>query len=519
MEECKPRIIVKLRGNDKLGVRHLRNYAKSNFHDPNIGRKSVLVEGLFSGNGKKLGAFSGLLEKLKEAKSISKSDISLPSYYAITIPEKSDLLSSKHEILKAPQLEKYIDHAYIESGFVDLPQPSVNADSSYPTQGYLESATDKGVGIAAITNDSLAQEIQSIHIKNKQAFVDVERGWVFKHEDLGLDEDIHHIFGKNSNFEPNRQHGTSSIGVVGSIKNNIGCNGLANISPQTIYDMYCSSTIRVKGSRKKCTFCDRYNAILEAILKIVDVSLSIASDNGDVIRTIERLSRDLKAGEEILTGSVLLIEEQGSYGTGSNTQWGIPVEYEQGTIHQGHPNTEFGGAIFELIRAANLLNIAVVEPAGNGGHDLDKLYQDMTNQQISSVPDSGAIVVAAGDYEYSQWEFSKWDDNTYTGSSKGSRADCFAWGSKVGTLSTKKQGNQFSKNKYRTDFKGTSSASAIIAGVALFTQTLSLVKTGKYLTSEKLREYMRDETVNWLENSDGKKIYMPDLKVIADKLV
>jgi hypothetical protein len=127
---------------------------------------------------------------------------------------------------------------------------------------------------------------------------------------------------------------------------------------------------------------------------------------------------------------------------------------------------EIFDANFELIRLATALGIIVVEPAGNGNANLD-LYRDHAGNQPlnaahSGFKDSGAIMVAAATSHnpHTKMPFSNY----------GSRVNCFAWGHGVTTACVPHKRNA---KGYTTDFTGTSTASAIIAGVALLLQSIA----------------------------------------------
>lgn len=125
--------------------------------------------------------------------------------------------------------------------------------------------------------------------------------------------------------------------------------------------------------------------------------------------------------------------------------------------------------IFEAIKLATTSGVVVVEPAGNGGHNLDD-FRDENGRRVLSrnVPgefkDSGAIVVGAGT--------SAFPHRRVDSSSFGSRVDCYAWGENI--VTTGNALNTTDVNGFMNDFSGTSGASAIMAGVCLLIQDLQL---------------------------------------------
>jgi hypothetical protein len=150
-------------------------------------------------------------------------------------------------------------------------------------------------------------------------------------------------------------------------------------------------------------------------------------------------------------GDVMLIEAQ-TYGPrdhdGDGTNDYVPVEWDQ--------------ANYDAISIATASGVVVVEPAGNGGEDLDHaIFGGKFNR---SIRDSGAIVVGAGSTTYGPLpDRSRMDFSTY-----GSRVDIQGWGDDVGSTG---YGDYFDgggdPNQYYTsEFSGTSSASPMGAGAA-----------------------------------------------------
>jgi len=210
---------------------------------------------------------------------------------------------------------------------------------------------------------------------------------------------------------------------------------------------------------------------------------------GGVVRAI------LDAGEELLqaprhTGIILLEVEFSKPGV-------LPYP------------CELDDYVFEAISEVTEAGITVVEAAGNGDRDLvaypafDKDHRDFR--------DSGAIIVAAGiGSQQSGWR--RWPGSNY-----GRRVDCFAAGQNVKTATS--QGMN-----YGTLFGGTSSAAAIIAGVAAVTQSMALHIRGAALQPEDLRNLLRNSkfgtaSASNTEAEGGQWIgNMPDLALIAQRL-
>ncbi len=173
---------------------------------------------------------------------------------------------------------------------------------------------------------------------------------------------------------------------------------------------------------------------------------------------------------------------------------------------------------YDYIRLATEAGIIVIEPAGNGGMfgvDLDK-YDDagkriLNRKDINFRGDSGAIMVAAATSmnPHSRMKFSNY----------GNRVDCFAWGENV-CCATSTTVTPFSKNEYRGDFGGTSSASAIIAGAALLVQGMAEESLGRNKRKTPLQmRALLSNPANGTASDDPLNFpigVMPDLRAIKD---
>ena len=170
---------------------------------------------------------------------------------------------------------------------------------------------------------------------------------------------------------------------------------------------------------------------------------------------------------------------------------------------------EFDRPVQVAIRLATLFGITVVEAAGNGGVDLDAVPAlAHTRPGSATFVDSLAIVVGAG--ELQPPELDHW---VRSFSSFGSRVDCFAAGSLVRAPSSS------APNAYQ-NFRGTSSASAVVAGVVASIQSMSLAATGRLLAPTDIRRLLRDPALGTpVANSVVARIGgMPDLRKIARAL-
>jgi len=216
----------------------------------------------------------------------------------------------------------------------------------------------------------------------------------------------------------------------------------------------------------------------------------------------------LSAVDSLQAGDVLLIEESFKYdGYGDDP---LPVEV--------YPS------IFNAIRKGTDKGIIIVEAAGNGGIDLDE-FKDRNGKQILNrnspdFKDSGAIIVGASTARvpHKRLAFSNY----------GSRIDVYGWGEYVDTLDTYQ--NQNSKgqkvtdqniiNRYTSNFRGTSSASPIIAGAAVSIQGIAKEHLGKAYTPKELRAILSNPNTGTKSNnpSSDKIGVLPDLKAILSNL-
>jgi hypothetical protein len=243
-------------------------------------------------------------------------------------------------------------------------------------------------------------------------FVDVEYNWDLFHADLrdlqGQDR-VKKIHGKQNLSTADKMHGTNVLGILMATVNAADCMGIA-------YDV---SSANVSAIMESDGSSNLDNAILAAI-------------------------------NELSFGEVLVLPLQWARPDG--TKW--PVESETTT--------------FNLIRLATALGITVVEAAGNGAQDLDRVAPFLTND------DSGAIMVGASDpnaiatFNVDHYEVAPNPAAVhapYYLSNFGARVNCFAWGANVLSLAAGL-------------FDRTSAASAIVGGAAIVVQSIQKAAGG-----------------------------------------
>jgi serine protease len=206
-------------------------------------------------------------------------------------------------------------------------------------------------------------------------------------------------------------------------------------------------------------------------------SVKVISYSGDstlIGNAITKAANDLTKNHFV--GGVLVIEAQldpkndGKY---------LPVETDESLT------------IYYAIYRATAAGVVVIEAAGNGNINLDSipaLNRCSGTGTASPFLDSGAIMVAASEVRdvggVTVWP--RWLTSNY-----GSRIDCFAEGRGVTTADYPiPPGGSAADAAHREDFSGTSSATAIIAGVALSAQGMYKATTGSPLDGVRLRRVL-----------------------------
>jgi subtilisin family serine protease len=254
------------------------------------------------------------------------------------------------------------------------------------------------------------------------AIADVEYSWVLDHEDIELPASVNVETATPSDPFPNDQgnHGTAVLGILRGRDNPYGVLGL-----------------------------------------VPAASLFVAPANTvqhgyDPARAIDR------ALDVLVPGDVLLLEQQTWVCDGLLG----PLE--------GYPPW------FDAIAHATALGVVVIEPAGNGGVDLDGAACDGWFDRATR--DSGAIVVGAG------------NPNTRARlglSAYGSRVDVQGWGSGVTSTGYRDLFDPGDvRQRYTGLFGGTSGASAIVAGVAASVQGAVLADGAAPLEPDEMRDLL-----------------------------
>jgi hypothetical protein len=177
--------------------------------------------------------------------------------------------------------------------------------------------------------------------------------------------------------------------------------------------------------------------------------------------------------------------------------------------------SEWSLAVFDAIRIAVAIGIVVVEAAGNGEVDLD--HPACGGLFDRRIRDSGAIVVGAGSPPFFI------DRHRLSFSSFGSRVDVQGWGSGVMTTgigsSHVNQHDPANPNFWYGDgFGGTSSASAMVAGVVANLQGLAKTLLGTPFSPIQLRMLLSQTGSPQLGNTGQNIGPRPNLRFAIAKL-
>ncbi|WP_431047044.1 S8 family serine peptidase [Streptomyces sp. P1-3] len=356
----------------------------------------------------------------------------LLSFYVIPLPD-----GPADQVASAVESLPFVERAYVEQQVV--PAVVTADDPLIVGQGYVSAAP---VGV-----DGLHTWALPFADGNEVRFVDVEWGWQLTHEDLVDTSGVNRVpilpSGRVSRDSELVNHGTNVLGVVMATDNQKGMLGLAP---------------NVKAS-------------------VAPVETPTGTDAVAVALTVIGTTPGIGAG------SIVLLEQQ-------EAQHHRPIETDL-FIHL---------AIQELTRKG----ITVIEAAGNGfgdGVNLDTFVAPGRpfdsgrifdrNDTTGAFFDSGAVMVAAATSAHPHTRM------VFPGnqrSNHGNRVDCYAWGENI--LTTSSLLNPASNQPYRTNFGGTSGASAIVAGVAVVLQNIRRAISGDFLTPAQLRALLSDRDLN-----------------------
>lgn len=257
-------------------------------------------------------------------------------------------------------------------------------------------------------------------------FIDIEGGWNETHEDF---PELFYQNGTENNSPTWVNHGTAVVAIVGAPANGYGIDGIA---PSALIGT---------------------ESYTSGIATAITNAAQAAGEGGVILLELQ------------ISGPSTL-QCQPAYPDNNCARY-VPVEYTQST--------------FDAIQTVTANGVIVIEAAANGGVSLeDPALGDRFDR---AVRDSGAIMVGAG-YATSL--------GALNFSDFGERVDIHNWGHAVMTAG---YGGHYSKagdssNEdfwYTSGFNGTSSASALTAGVATSLQGIALNLTGSFLTPDEMR--------------------------------
>ncbi|MDX6678478.1 MAG: serine protease [Solirubrobacteraceae bacterium] len=259
--------------------------------------------------------------------------------------------------------------------------------------------------------------------------VDVEYSWNRSHEDLAAASGANvPIVNGSQVVDPfnNTNHGTAVLGELIGTDNGLGVTGLVPNSEIGLVNAYTDAGWRLA------------NAVHAA-------------------------------HQHLSAGDVLLVEQQVD-GPEARADDYVAAEYEP--------------AVYDAIKLATQDGIIVVEPAGNGGVNLDA---PGSAAFPSGKPDSGAIIVGAGSADCSDVANARVPMSTY-----GNRVDLQGWGTCVTTtgFGTHPKSGTTLNSLYTANFNGTSSAAAMVAGAAALFSSVYEASTNRSPTPQFVRSRM-----------------------------
>jgi hypothetical protein len=296
-------------------------------------------------------------------------------------------------------------------------------------QGYLAPAPD-GLDVWH------AWSIPGGHGENVK-IADIEFDWNLNHNDLkqAISNAFMSQLGTDPSPEFNVDHGTAVLGELIAAPDGVGVTGIA------------------------------YGARIGLINPITQGSTPLVAD---------AISSALK---HLDPGDVIVLELQSVSGPRLDLTNGhglVPIEFDSG--------------VFDAIKTATQRGVTVVEAAANGFEDLDHpAYNGAFDRRNR---DSGAIVVGAGNPP--EGLYGPGPDRVRTEESNyGSRVDVQGWGRFVTTCGYGDLRHDQGKNNwYTTIFRGTSPATAMVAGAAAVLQSIAISQGLGPLSPLELRQLL-----------------------------
>ncbi|MBI2345410.1 MAG: S8 family serine peptidase [Deltaproteobacteria bacterium] len=354
--------------------------------------------------------------------------------YIIAAPDPTEAEQLLHELGQSP-LVRYA-HPLVRAVPLGSVTPSLETEQTYLLSG------NGGLNVTAAWAAGLTGKGTQV--------VDIEVAWNFEHEDLpiGYPADLFYKPGipEDQSTPEYLQHGTAAAGLIAAFDNDIGIKGIAP----------------------------------DAGLKVAQTNTSFGLPYSQFIAQIVGYNLGKPSG---IRPGAIVVEEVGAHGPAdalefchmggidSETQGCLPVEAYQYT--------------FEVIEEAVKHGVVVIEGAGNGGIDLATTTASTGGPNLADGgDDSGAIMVGASTGA---------DMVKLPESNCGSRVNVFAWGKGVVTTGYGDLADGGDSNSwYTASFRGTSAATAQIAGIAALMQEYVKVLHGPaaYLNSYQMRDLL-----------------------------
>ncbi|MEM7048572.1 MAG: S8 family serine peptidase [Acidobacteriota bacterium] len=357
----------------------------------------------------------------------------LPPLHSLTSYWRVDARPAAHRL--DDLVERFNALPEVDLAYAELQATETNAGGAGFT-GLQDFLDDAPVGISGTWAQA---QVEALSTTKSATLYDCEQGWILSHHELA-----------GSVAAPLVNHNRHGHGGY------LGHHGTAVLG-----EMVGSS--RLRGPlRKACRFATASHFRRAE-------STPFGDFNGNVAEAIVGCLLTALGQRRAGVGDLLLLE-----------------------VQRGRRPTELDPADRDAIRLAVSCGVVVVEAAGNGGYDLDRLRDPEGRRSLdrrgSAFVDSGAILVGAAEaaLPHDRASFSNY----------GSRVDCFAWGEGVtsGGYGDFDAGATAADldDFYTNTFNGTSSAAPIIATAAALVQCLHYAEMAAWLSPLMLRRLLSE---------------------------
>ncbi len=308
-------------------------------------------------------------------------------------------------------------------------------------------ASPTGMGVSG-TENYLGAKGSNVKV------VDLEYSWNTSHEDISDARQVDTMIASGDFVDPwnNTDHGTAVAGIISGDRNTIGINGIASDARLHTVNTYSSNF------------------------------------GWDIASSVYTAASSMSAGD------VMLIEQQ-TYGPEGRGY--LPVEWIP--------------AVYDAIKFATLKGIIVIEPAANGGENLNDAVFGTSFPMGKE--DSGAIIVGAGSACGGTGNHARMYFSNY-----GTRVNVQGYGECVVSAGYGSLQNNGSPNSlYTNNFNGTSSASALVAGIAASVSSSYEVQKGLNISPINLRNLLKQTgTPQYTATNPGNIGPLPNLKAALD---